>query len=259
MRRDSRFPDQLEVGIVDVQLLEEQVEKLRRPLNSPGAPGGRLDTGAIIAVTLQGAEKGDTTTIVETTIAAAEQVEDAPVDVAEPQTLDEMIADTGYHRHQTMVDLDAVGIRSYVAEPDRERRDGSDAPEAQAPVHGNRRRMRGPRGRRLMRRRGALVARSFAHVYDMGGMRRTHLRGHTNILKRLLIHAGAVNLGLVMRHRIGVGTPRGLQGRVAPAIATLVALWSLVAEPWTSSGPPPSHPVRSCTPSPRSELLPAVA
>ena len=218
-----------------------------------------LETGAIVAVTLQGADKGDTTTIVETTIAAAEQVEDAHAEVAEPQTLDELIADKGYHSNQTMVDLDAVGIRSYVAEPARGRRDWSDAPEAQAPVYGNRRRMRGARGRRLMRRRGELIERSFAHVYDTGGMRRTHLRGHTNILKRLLIHAGAFNLGLVMRHLIGVGTPRGLQGRVAVAIATLVALWSLVTEAWTSGSPPPSDPLRSITPCPRYELLPVVA
>ena len=218
-----------------------------------------LETGAIVAVTLQGADKGDTTTIVETTIAAAEQVEDAHADVAEPPTLDELIADKGYHSNQTMVDLDAVGIRSYVAEPDRGRRDWADAPEAQAPVYGNRRRIRGARGRRLMRRRGELVERSFAHVYDTGGMRRTHLRGHTNILKRLLIHAGAFNLGLVMRHLIGVGTPRGLQGRVAVAIATLVALWTFVTEAWTSGSPPPSDPSRSFTPCPRDELLPVVA
>ena len=88
-------------------------------------------------------------------------------------------------------------------------------PEARAPVYGNRRRMRGRRGRRLMRQRGERIERSFAHLYDTGGMRRTHLRGHTNILKRLLIHAGGFNLGLVMRHLIGIGTPRGLQGRVA--------------------------------------------
>ena len=77
-----------------------------------------------------------------------------------------------------------------------------------------------------MRRRGELIERSFAHVYDTGGMRRTHLRGHTNILKRLLIHAGGFNLGLVMRHLIGVGTPRGLQGRLAAVLATLLVLIS---------------------------------
>jgi transposase len=110
-----------------------------------------LETGAIVAVTLQGADLGDTTTIIETAIAAAEQIEDAQAAVTEPQALDEVIADKGYHSNQTMVDLDAVGLRSYITEPDRGRRDWSQAPEAQAPVYGNRRRIRGPRGRRLMR------------------------------------------------------------------------------------------------------------
>lgn len=183
-----------------------------------------LETGAIVAVTLQGADAGDTTTIVKTAIAAAEHIEAAQAAVTEPQPLEEIIADKGYHSNQTLVDLDAVGIRSYIAEPDRGRRDWSEAPEAQAPVYGNRRRIRGRRGRRLMRQRGERIERSFAHLYDTGGMRRTHLRGHTTILKRLLIHAGGFNLGLVMRHLIGIGTPRGLQGRVAAVIATIFVL-----------------------------------
>ena len=187
-----------------------------------------LDTGAIVAVTLQGADEGDTTTLVEPMIAAAEQVEDAQTEVEEPQPLEEAIADQGYHSNQTLVDLAAVGIRSYVAEPDRGRRDWSKEPEAQAPVYDNRRRIRGSRGRRLMRQRGERIERSFAHLYDTGGMRRTHLRGHTNILKRLLIHAGGFTLGLVMRHLIGIGTPRGLQGRLAAVIATLWVLLSSV-------------------------------
>ena len=87
-----------------------------------------------------------------------------------------------------------------------------------------------------MRRRGETIERSFAHLYDTGGMRRTHLRGHTNILKRLLIHAGGFNLGLVMRHLTGIGTPRGLQGRLAAAIAVVVALWTLLADRWTRIG-----------------------
>jgi transposase len=218
-----------------------------------------LETGAIVAVTLQGADAGDTTTIVETATAAADQIADAQVDVAEPQALEEIIADKGYHSNQTMIDLDAVGVRSYIAEPDRGRRDWSETPEAQAPVSGNRRRVRGPRGRRLMRQRGERIERSFAHVYDTGGMRRTHLRGHTNILKRLLIHAGGFNLGLVMRQLIGVGTPRGLQGRLAAVIAALVALWSLVNAHWPFVGALPSDPPRDVTPRHRHELLPAVS
>jgi transposase len=180
-----------------------------------------LETGAIVAVTLQGADEGDTTTIVDTVTAAVEQVEAAQAEGDAPQPVEELIADKGYHSNRIMVELDALGVRSYVAEPDRGRRDWSKAPDAQAPVYGNRRRIRGRRGRRLMRQRGERIERSFAHLYDTGGMRRTHLRGHTNILKRVLIHAGAFNLGLVMRHLIGVGTPRGLQGRLADVISML--------------------------------------
>lgn len=183
-----------------------------------------LETGAIVAVTLQGADAGDTTTIGETVMAAAEQVAAAQAAVDEPQPLEEIIADKGYHSNQTMVDLDADAIRSYVAEPARRRRDWSKEPDAQAPVYANRRRIRGRRGRRLMRQRGERIERSFAHLYDTGGMRRTHLRGHQNILKRLLIHAGGFNLALIMRHLIGLGTPRGLQGRVSIVLATLLVL-----------------------------------
>jgi len=185
-----------------------------------------LETGAIVAVTVQGADQGDTTTLGETATAAAEQIEDAQADVDEPQALEEIIGDKGYHSNQSMVDLEAVGIRSYISEPDRGRRDWSKEPEAQAPVYRNRRRMRGPRGRRLMRQRGERIERSFAHLYDTGGMRRTHLRGHQNILKRVLIHAGGFNLGLLIRSILGVGTPRGVQGRLA---AVLVAVSALIA------------------------------
>jgi transposase len=172
-----------------------------------------LDTGALVAVTVQGADVGDPTSLVETAIMAAAQMEAASTAASAPRALAELVADRGYHSNRTLVDLHAVGIRSYIVEPARGRRRWTQAPEAQAPVYGNRRRVAGARGRWLLRRRGQYVERSFAHVYDTGGMRRTHLRGHANILKRLLIHAGAFNLGLLMRNTFGRGTPRGLQGR----------------------------------------------
>jgi transposase len=197
-----------------------------------------LETGALVAVTLQDADQGDTTTIIETVIAAAEQSEDAQAERQAPEPLAEIIADKGYHSNQIMIELEAVGLRSYLAEPDRGRRDWSQEPQAQIPVYANRRRLRGARGRRLLRQRGERSERSFAHLYDTGGMRRTHLRGHPNILKRLLIHAGGFNLGLVMRHLIGRGTPRGLQDRLATVIATLSSLmgatrrWLVTISTW---------------------------
>ena len=107
-----------------------------------------------------------------------------------------------------------------------------------------------------MRQRGERIERSFAHLYDTGGMRRTHLRGHANILKRLLIHAGGFNLGLVMRHLIGVGTPRGLQGRLAAAMAIVVALWTRVEDRSITLSGPSVDTRDAFTPSHRFELLP---
>ena len=135
-----------------------------------------------------------------------------------------LIGDRG-HSNDTLLTLRALGLRSYLAEPDRGRRCWSKEPEAQHPVYGNRRRVGGSHGKQLMRRRGEYVERTFAHVYDTGGLRRIHLRGHPNILKRLIVHAGAFNLGLLMRHVFGRGTPRGLQGRQRPCFA----LWALLS------------------------------
>src|SRR2546425_6739559 len=172
-----------------------------------------LDTSALVAVTLHGADIGDTTSLIETAIVAAEQIEAAHAASAMPAVLTEIVADKGYHSNQTMIDLEAVGVRSYIAEPERGRRNWTKTPEAQSPVYGNRRRVRGARGQCIMRRRGEYVERSFAHIYETGALRRTHLRGPQNILKRLLVHAGAFNLGLLMRKAFGRRTPRGLQGR----------------------------------------------
>ena len=194
-----------------------------------------LDSGALVAVTVQGADVGDTTSLVETAIAAAEQVEAAHAATPERATLTELIADKGYHSNQTMIDLHAVGVRSYIAEPDRGRRHWTHAPEAQRAVYGNRRRVRGGHGKRLLRRRGEYVERSFAHVYDTGGMRRTHLRGHRNILKRLLIHGSGFNLGILMRQLFGRGTPRGLQGQALDARALEIALAMLHERLWVTT------------------------
>ena len=134
-----------------------------------------------------------------------------------------------------MVDLDAVGIRSYIAEPDRGRRNWSKHRRRRRPCTATVGASAGARGRRLMRQRGERIERSFAHLYDTGGMRRTHLRGHENILKRLLIHAGGFNLGLLMRSILGVGTPRGLQGRLAAVIATVFILIAVAHRRFTET------------------------
>jgi len=190
-----------------------------------------LETGAVVAVTVQGADQGDTTTIQETFIEAAEQMEAVGKDAAadeqmNAQGLEEVVADKGYHSGPRLEDLREIGVRSYIPEPQRRKRHWQGKAGEQAAVYGNRRRIRGERGKHLLRQRGELLERSFAHVYDTGGMRRTHLRGHRNILKRLLIHVAAFNLSLILRREAGVGTPRGLQDRRNRLLFCFWAVWA---------------------------------
>ena len=182
-----------------------------------------LQTGAIVAVTLQGADLGDTTTLwntMEESVENLREVTDDPqtAECIEGKIIAEVVADKGYHSNDTCRDLAEVEIRSYVSEPDKGRRDWEGKSVERDAVYANRRRIRGHRGKALLRKRGELLERPFAHCYETGGMRRTHLRGHPNILKRLLIHVAGFNLALVMRSMFGVGKPRCLQDGLAAAI-----------------------------------------
>jgi transposase len=199
-----------------------------------------METGAVLAVTLQDANAGDTTTIRQTLIAVAEQMETLTEDAETAQQiaanwLSELVTDKGYHSNETLVDLKEFEIRSYLSEPNRGRRNWTGKEAERDAVYANRRRIRGERGKRLLRRRGLMLERPFAHCYETGGMRRVHLRGRENILKRLLIHVAGFNLGLVVRLMIGNGTPRGLQDLAMVYFLTLLELiqrtWpTLVAE-----------------------------
>ena len=215
-----------------------------------------LETGAIVGVTVQGADQGDTTTIAETVTTAAEELEAvATVTDDETTVIDEVVADKGYHSNQVLVDLAALDLRTYIAEPDRGRRNWRRKAAARDAVYANRRRIRGTRGRALQRRRSERLERPNAHLYETGAMRRTHLRGHANILKRLLVHIGGFNLGLLMRTLVGVGTPRGLQGRLPAVITLMVArLTDLVAR--VHDDAPPLHCEPRFTPHHDFPLLP---
>ena len=130
--------------------------------------------------------------------------------------IEELVTDKGYHSGAVVERVKSYEIRSYLPEKQQKgRRNWQGKAEQQQAVYQNRRRVRGSYGKSLLRRRGELVERSFAHCYDTGGMRRTHLRGHENILKRQLVHVGAFNLSLILRqfagsgHAAGVEKPRG--------------------------------------------------
>jgi transposase len=190
-----------------------------------------MDSGAVLVVTVQPADAGDTTTLYETlekTCQTLEEVTEDPetAECINESLVEEVVADKGYHSTEVLVDCAELEVRSYVSEPDRGRRRWRGKEQERDAVYANRRRIRGQRGKRLLQKRGELLERPFAHYLDGGGMRRVHLRGRGNILKRLLIQVCGFNLGLVMRKLVGRGTPRGLADLSA---AALTAAFSLVS------------------------------
>lgn len=170
-----------------------------------------LTSGALLALTLQPANEGDTTTIGKTLAeaqAAASEINERGVE--------EMVADKGYHSGAVLKDLHEQEVRSYIPEPERGRRNwkGDGKAEEQKRTYENRRHVGGDRNKRLQKLRSELTERSFAHLYETGGMRRVYLRGRSNILKRLLVHGAGFNLSLILRKTMGVGKPRRLQGLI---------------------------------------------
>jgi len=172
-----------------------------------------MESGAVVATTVQTMDGGDTASLPVTLDEAERQLAEVG---AEPR---EVVADKGYHSNRTMTEVEGRGLRSYVSEPNRGRRNWKRNRDAQEPTYANRRRIRGERGKRLLRQRGEKLERTFAHLLVSGGLRRVHVRGQEEIRKRLLVHTAAFNLGLLMRKHFGFGTPRGLQGLAAAAEA----------------------------------------
>ena len=167
-----------------------------------------LDTGAVVAAEVHAADEGDTTTITGTLDAARRNLTrvGAPPSSDDPA---ECVADKGYHSRAVLKDLDGGPWKTRIAEPQRKgvSRWHGDT-DARRAVYNNRTRLRSEVGKQAMRQRAELVERSFAHILDRGGLRRTWLRGRENVHKRYLIHVAGHNLGLLMRLLIGAGTPK---------------------------------------------------
>ena len=183
--------------------------------------------GAILAVNVCDAAAGDTATLGQTILAATQNlgaVADDPrvADKLSDAFASEAVLDKGYHSRQTLLDLAEMQVRSYASEPDRGRQDFTGQAAARAAVYANRRRIKGERGKRLLRSRGEKLERSFAHCYETGGMRRLYLRGRENVAKRVLIHAAGFNVGLMMRLKYGLPKPRSMSAAAGALILTLI-------------------------------------
>lgn len=191
-----------------------------------------METTAIIAVTLHPADEGDTSTICETVAAAGEQIAETAAAVNEEEELVNpegpavAVTDKGYHSRRIVLELERARIRTYISEPARGRQKWEGQEAERDAVYANRRRVRGEHGKQLLRQRGEKLERWNQHLYDRGGMRRLHLRGRNNILKRLLVHAGAGNLGLLLRAQFGKGTPKGWADLLPDIFVTCLTLWA---------------------------------
>jgi transposase len=198
-----------------------------------------LKTGAVLAVTLQEADQGDTTTVLETLVQAGENVAEligTEGPDQKPQMhlkgIEEVVTDKGYHSGTVLVEMKSAEVRTYMPEKKQTgQRHWEGKYEEQQAVYANRRRVNRAYGKHLLRKRGELIERSFAHCYDTGGMRKTYLRGHQNILKRLLIHVGAFNLSLIFRTLLGSGTPRELRNRQSRLIFVFSFLFRRFSAP----------------------------
>ena len=168
-----------------------------------------LETEVVLAVPIYHADEGDGDTMVDSVMEAQTNLSEAGIDVE----IEEAVGDKGYHATDTLELADWLNLRTYIAEPKRNaKRHWREVPEEKRrAVLNNRRRTRAARSKRLQRLRSERVERSFAHVCETGGARRTWLCGIEKVQKRYLIAAVARNLGLVMRKVFGMGTARGLQ------------------------------------------------
>jgi len=181
-----------------------------------------LETGAIIGAAVHAADRSDTETIEETLEVAKENLDELREEkdgggVYQDSEVKEerqaIVADKGYNKAAVVRRLKEKGYRSYIPERNQKgRRHWGDkgGRETAVAFYENRARVRRKKGKALQRKRGEFIERTFAHICETGAARRTRLRGRENVNKRYLLQVGAANLGLVMRHLFGRGTPRGL-------------------------------------------------
>jgi transposase len=178
-----------------------------------------LETEVVLAASIRPADHADSDTLVDSVIEAQANLDEAGVDVE----IEEAVADKGYHATDTLELADNLDIRTYIPEPKPRggKRNWRDVPEEKRlAVLNNRRRVRCAKSKRLQRRRSERVERSFAHICETGGARRSWLCGLEKVQKRYSIAAMARNLGLLMRKIFGIGSPRSLQ--TAGGLASLV-------------------------------------
>ena len=183
-----------------------------------------LESDLVLAAEIRHADEGDAQTMVDSVMEAQVNLDQAGCEAK----IEEVVADKGYHSAANLELAESLNLRTYVPEPKRKYKSRwtDKPPEFKKAVYANRRRLRRGKSKRLQRRRSEICERTFAHVCDSGGMRRSWLRGLANVRKRYSIAAAAHNLGRILRKLFGVGKPRVLQGQGGfAALVYLLIAW----------------------------------
>jgi transposase len=189
-----------------------------------------LTSDLVLAAEIRPATAADTATLMDSVAAAQINLAAAGSNAV----IEEAAGDKGYHAAATIELCDFLGVRTYIPEPKLPRSaTWTDQPEEQRRAAlNNRRRMERSKGKAMQRRRSEVVERTFAHVCETGGSRRSHLRGLVNVAKRYLIAVAAHNLGRILRRLMGVGKPRVLQGAIGGFIGLAWCLATLFRNMW---------------------------
>lgn len=185
-----------------------------------------LASEIILAATVHPGTDNDAETLIQSVTSAQAHLDQAGIAIS----IEAVAADKGYHANATLAACEEAGLRTYVPErQSRHRRTWAKKPINQKRAFvNNRKRMSRAKGKQLQSLRGERVERSFAHICETGGQRRTWLRGLEKINKRYLMTVAARNLGILMRSLFGIGTPRGLQGAgraLAGLLSALKTFW----------------------------------
>jgi hypothetical protein len=204
-----------------------------------------LKTDLVLAAEIYHADDGDARTLVDSVMAAQHHLSQAGL----KHSIDEVAADKGYHAAEALELAEGLSLRTYIPEPQRKHeRTWTDKPEGyERAVTNNRRRTKRVKGRRLQRKRSELVERTFAHMCETGGARRSWLCGIEKVKKRWLLQGAARNLGLVLRKLFGIGTARTLQAAGRLALRVPVA-WLIILRRLHRSASPSAFGTANHTP-----------
>jgi transposase len=184
-----------------------------------------LETGAIVNADVRPGDEHDTADLTSRVVEAEVRMNRALGEPENTQCAQTVAADMGYFKVEEIAQLQDLEFETIIRDPLRNRRIDKLTEAERVALQVAKHSVMSPSGTALLKLRAEFVERSFQHVLDCGGARRTTVRGRDNIRKLYLIRAAGANLSLLMRRIIGFGTPKQALAASTTAIAAALCLW----------------------------------